>query len=141
MVSPKVAPNNFYQPMSFENDPSRKNLEDAGEEAPEREMSPPDDYGRLPQEGEPPHRFYEKGLEALSNFSQFTEYFEGPNRENIKALVAVLNHMLADDLTELLPEHGAPIERALRGSKPDYEDYQRALATIDEYLQENRRTH
>jgi hypothetical protein len=98
----------------------------------------PADYGQLPQENEPPHRFYEKALEALWRFSDFTEHFKGGNKDNIQALAVVINRMLAEDYDQLTPPRNRLIPD---DSESDYADYQRALTTIEQYIQENKAHH
>jgi hypothetical protein len=98
------------------------------------------DYGKLPDEGEPPHKFYQKGLEALWRFSQFQNHFEGRHRLTIAALILVLNWMMSDDYVELVPE-GAVVSSVHTVAKENYDDFQRALSVIEQYIQENKRSH
>jgi len=98
------------------------------------------DYGKLTDEGEPPHKFYEKGFEALWRFSQFGEYLTGRNHHTILAMILRLNWMLADDYDELVPE-GAVVPSIMQATEESYEDYQQALATVEQYIQENSRSH
>lgn len=95
------------------------------------------EYGKLPEEPEAPHKFYEKGLEALSNLSNFREHFTGRNEKTIDAMIIALNFMLADDRNELIPE-GAD---QLGEDEDAYQAYQQALATIEQYIKENKSIH
>jgi antitoxin component HigA of HigAB toxin-antitoxin module len=99
----------------------------------------PQDYGQVPEEGEAAHKYYAKALEALANVSNFQEHLKGRNNESIKAAIIALNYMLADDYEELIPE-GARTS-LLSPDQDAYEDYKRALATLEQYIQENKAAH
>jgi hypothetical protein len=106
---------------------------------PEYDRPAPADYGHVPEEGETPHRYYEKALEALSNLSNFREHLQGRNSKSIEAAITALNFMLADDYEELIPE-GARTS-LLPPDRDAYEDYKRALVTLEQYIQENKSAH
>jgi len=99
----------------------------------------PADYAQVPEEGEPPHRYYEKAMEAIGKFGYFQEHFKGANRENLKALQLVLWRMLYDDYNETIPE-GA-VSHLGEYSEEDYTEYLQALGTIENYIHENKPQH
>jgi hypothetical protein len=98
------------------------------------------DYGNLLDEGEPPHKFYQKGFEALWQFGNFKDRLEGRNCLTIAAMILVLNWMMSDDYEELVPE-GAVLPSVHTPDKESYDDFQRSLAVIEQYIQENKRSH
>ena len=104
----------------------------------ERPGFTPSEYGQLPEEHEPSHKFYEKSLEALSQFGQFQERFEGSNKHAIEAAYLVLHRMIAEDLNETLPEGATPMSP---GSEEDYKDFQAALDVLQDYINENKQRH
>ncbi|HKQ08571.1 MAG TPA: hypothetical protein VJ464_25845 [Blastocatellia bacterium] len=99
----------------------------------------PADYGQVPEEGEAAHEYYAKALEALFNVSRFREHLTGQNSKNIEAAIIALNFMLADDYEELLPE--GQTASLLPPDQDAYEDYKRALGTLEQYIQENKPAH
>ena len=104
----------------------------------ENERPAPSEYGQLPEETAPQREFYDRAMQALNkDFAPFLDQIQGPNKETIRAMYAVLHWMLGEDYDYSLPEHGI----APKVSDLDYQDFQNNLAMIERYIEENKQRH
>lgn len=95
------------------------------------------------REAPPQEVVYDKALEAWNSFSEAAQYFNGKNTEIIRALKTVLEATFIEDYQDVIP------------LDPEYDDYQiseearakehrnylKALATIEQYIKENKPMH